>query len=111
MTQTYLYCSTRIPIRWFARLKLKRVTRKVKKRNKERFKCILDRLTNKQSYRAGLYHFYRSAYQGKVSEVMILSLNSLGNIKQQNEFMERMQELDIPVFSLKLNRYIQEDMI
>ncbi len=106
MTQTYLYCSTKIPIRCIVRLKMKRILRKVKKKNKKDFKYILDKITNKQSYRAGLYHFYQSAYQGKVSEVMILSLNSLGNIKQQNEFMERMQELNIPVFSLKLNRYI-----
>ncbi|MCR0411180.1 hypothetical protein MKD14_20015 [[Clostridium] innocuum] len=111
MTQTYLYCSTKIPIWWIAKLKMKKVLRKVKNKNKKDFKYILDKITNKQSYRAGLYHFYQSAYQGKVSEVMILSLNSLGNIKQQNEFMERMQELNIPVFSLKLNRYIQEDMI
>lgn len=107
MAQIWLYCSTKFPFQWFVRLKKSFIKCMERKRGRKHSGIIFDWYVQEDCNRTGLYHLYRRAYQGKVDGIMIYSLKDVGSLDEQVEFLERMQELDIPVFCLKENRYLK----
>lgn len=106
----YLYCSIRLPFRCIASIKARVLEKMAKKKKLNCRKIIFDWYQAEKDHRDGLYQLYRRAYQGKVDGIMIYSLKDIGNFDEQVEFLERMQELEIPVFCLKENRYLKVEV-
>ncbi len=101
MTQNWIYCRTKLPFRFAAKLKSRRVRKKVRKRNMDYCEIIYEWKSLKNRERDGLYALYRHLYGGDISAIIIPSLSDIGNRNEQADFIERMQELEIPVFCLK----------
>ena len=101
MTQNGIYCRTKLPFRFAAKLKSRIARKKVRKRNMDYCEIIYEWKSLKNRERGGLYALYRHLYGGDISTVIIPSLSEIGNQNEQTDFIERMQELEIPVFCLK----------
>ena len=112
MTRNWVYCRTRLPFESFARFKGRLIRRKMKKKNMKRYGCTYEWYSKNIFNRRGLDGIIRRARNGKLDCVVVLSMRDIGSSEEQLDFLERMQEMDIPVFCLGHDRFIRkEDVI
>lgn len=84
-----------------SKTKKQKSSKKLRKRNMDYCEIIYEWKSLKNRERDGLYALYRHLYGGDISAIIIPSLSDIGNRNEQADFIERMQELEIPVFCLK----------
>lgn len=110
MTQSWIYCSTRFPFEFVARLKLKLLKRKIKRKKLHYDAYVFEWNDSRKPYKEGLELLYGKIQNDRVQEIILYSLKDIGNESEQVDFIETMQELNIPVFCLKQNRYLNKEM-
>lgn len=109
MTQhIWIYCRSKTPIPAFSKLKMQRIERLAEKLD---WRCKGRIYEWEGTCHRGLHRLYEEAGLGKVRGVIIASMDDIGDEIDQAQFIERMQDRKIPVFSLKNKKYLTEGEI
>lgn len=109
MTQhIWIYCRSKTPIPAFSKLKMQRIKRLAEKFD---WRCKGRIYEWEGTCHRGLHRLYEEAGLGKVRGVIIASMDDIGDEIDQAQFIERMQDRKIPVFSLKNKKYLTEGEI